>query len=479
MIVASAIVVSAVAVAALAWAAWTNVPAGDAADDPVAETPVATAEAQTLVQLAPEKLAAAELRTGEAQFRELQQTRRVPATIGYNTARRLEVTMPAAGVVKELLAQPGDAVKAGDKLAILTSIDVGKARDDVGRAEAELELAQRASHWAAQVAANLDDLLTLLDDRPDVEKVEQQFKGKVLGEHRDRVVAAYSKLLLAERTAKDTDPLADEGAISGLVVRQRRSAREVAAAAFASVGEQSRFDASQERTRTQAELDHAERILAVSRQQLEVLVGPFAEISSEPDDNICEIVLRAPVDGVIEDRRVATGSRFVPSQVLFVITDTDTLWVSAQIYEREWAALNDSKITQLTVEAPAVGDRRVQARMLFLSVSVSKDTRAVPLVAELDNADGRFRPGMFAWVEVPLGPPRRVLAVPAAAVTRHEQRPFVFTEEQPGVYRRVDVTLGLETPEFVEVTAGLEPGAKVVEQGVFYLKSELLLEGEE
>lgn len=474
----AAVAILAVAIVAmLAWAAWSLVGP---------EVAVETAESSQVadvgshVRLPRAKLAAANLHVSPAEYREVQQTRRVPGTLGYNTARRVEVRMPAAGVVKQILAQPGDAVQSGDPLAILTSTEVGLARDAVAQAEADAELVRKVSERAAQVAANVEELVRALDDRPTVKQVEEAFQDRLLGDYRGKLVSAYSTLLLAEKTVESTDAVKGDGIVSGLVARQRRSARETAAAAFASTSEQSRFEALQDRARAAAALAHAERLAAVKRQNLAVLLGPLAEISPSNDkEDICKLILRAPAAGLVEDRMIAEGTQTVPSQTLFVVTDVDTLWVSAQVYEREWAALNERNVQELVVESPAVPGRKVTAKMLYVSVSASPDTRAVPLVAELPNADGRFKPGMFVWVRVPLGAPRRGLVVPVSAVTRHEQRAMVFVEQQPGTYRKVDVVLGFETPQYIEITHGLKPGDKVVDQGVFALKSELLLQGEE
>jgi multidrug efflux pump subunit AcrA (membrane-fusion protein) len=114
----------------------------------------------------------------------------------------------------------------------------------------------------------------------------------------------------------------------------------------------------------------------------------------------------------------------------------------------------------------------------FTEGVVSTETRAVTLVGELDNRERLYRPGMFVWVSVAVTLPRRVLAAPASAVMRHELGAFVFVAEGADTFRRANVTLGLETPEYVEITSGLQEGQSVVDQGAFYLKSELLLEHE-
>jgi len=86
---------------------------------------------------------------------------------------------------------------------------------------------------------------------------------------------------------------------------------------------------------------------------------------------------------------------------------------------------------------------------------------------------------MFVWVEVPLAEGKKALVVPAGAIMRHDDQPFVFVAEGNNTFRRVDVQIGLETGEAVEILSGLKAGDKVIDQGAFVLKSEMLLEREE
>ena len=103
----------------------------------------------------------------------------------------------------------------------------------------------------------------------------------------------------------------------------------------------------------------------------------------------------------------------------------------------------------------------------------------MPLVAELKNDDAHYKPGMFVWVDLPQGELREALAVPAAAIVRHEGKAFVFVSETAGRFRRVDVETGITSGDFVEVKKGLQAGQQVVSRGAFLLKSELLLEDED
>jgi cobalt-zinc-cadmium efflux system membrane fusion protein len=407
---------------------------------------------------------------------EIREVRRVPGKIGYNASQRIEVVLPVPGVVTQVLVQQGDTVHRGTPLAVLTSTEVGLARTELAAAEAEVALARQASAWASEVAASLERLAQALVGNPPMAEVERQFDDSRLGQHRERVLSAYSKLLLAEKSAASSDSVAASGALSGLIIQERRSAREVATAQFKAALEQSRFEAAQQQGRAQAELNRAEHLLTVAQQKLKLLLGPLAEVSpAEQDSTLCQLTVRAPMDGIVEQRLVTDGAHTSASQVLFAIANTNTLWVSAHIYDRQWSEFNPREVGEVLVEAPAVPDHAVPARVLYTAVTTSADSGAVPLVAELPNADGRFRPGMFAWVTVPVNTKRRVLSVPLSAVTRNERQAFVFVEEKPGIYRRVDVDLGATSGDRVEVLHGLEPGQRIVDSGVFLLKSELLL----
>ncbi|HEX3870212.1 MAG TPA: efflux RND transporter periplasmic adaptor subunit [Pirellulales bacterium] len=410
---------------------------------------------------------------------EVQQEVRVPGKIGYNASRRLEIKLPAGGVVKHVRVMPGEEVKEGDELAILTSVEVGLARDEVDRYQADVHLAQHEYDWNHQIATNLKTLLTMLDQRPEVSDVESQYKDRVLGDHRGSILSAYSKLLLAERIWSNTESMLARGAISERLVQERKSDREVTTAHYASVCEQARFDAHHKEDQTRANLEHAERVLAVSRQRLRLLLGPFAEIADSAEDStICELVLRAPISGVIEERYVSEGMQLAASQKLFTLANTETLWVSAQIYEREWAALAGSNVREVRVESPAVPGEVVTARVQFTGVGVSPETHAVPLVAEMPNAQRHFKPGMFAWIDVPVGAKHEGLLIRASAVMRNGDETFVFIEDEPGNYRKVDVKLGVSTRNDIEVTDGLSAGDRVVDSGAFQLKSELMLGNE-
>jgi cobalt-zinc-cadmium efflux system membrane fusion protein len=127
---------------------------------------------------------------------------------------------------------------------------------------------------------------------------------------------------------------------------------------------------------------------------------------------------------------------------------------------------------------PALGDRQLSAQVRYFGREVQSDTNAIPLVAQIDNSDGLLRPGMFVRVAIPVGPPRQALSIKPESILLHENQEFVFLDLSEGVFRKVNVTTGQAADDWIEITAGLAPGQRVVTNGTFLLKSELLLQGE-
>ena len=149
----------------------------------------------------------------------------------------------------------------------------------------------------------------------------------------------------------------------------------------------------------------------------------------------------------------------------------------AQVHEKQWTTVEVAEGQAVGVTVPGSDEHRTTATINHIGATVDASSRSVPIVADLDNDDAHYKPGMFVWVELPQGEIRDTLAIPTSAVMRHEGRAFVFVPDEAG-FRRVDVETGIESDGFVELTRGLEPGREVVSRGAFLLKSELLLDDE-
>lgn len=411
----------------------------------------------------------------------------VPGRIDYDDRKQIDYVAPVDGIVMSVSAVVRQTVARGDVLAELSSRDVGMARDEVAACEDGRRIAAEAVEWASTIAANVDSLLTALETHPPLERVQEQFAKRPLGETRDRILGAYSTLLYAEKLNAGTRSLAEDGLLSGRVVEERQAALESASAKFRAVCEESSFGTRQSKRKAEAELHQSERVLEIAREHLVALVGTMEgrkDGSSEPnpavpddeDDSLSTLDLRSPITGVVQDIYVARGERVAAGQRLLVVADISTLWVRAQIHERQWTAIEVAPGQEVRVVVPGAGEHQTMARISHVGSVVDEESRSVPLVAELEGDDAHYKPGMFVWVDLPQGEPRQRIVVPAEAVMRHEDRAFVFVPTGTDEYARRDVRTGIETDGKTEITEGLSAGEQVVAKGAFLLKSRLLIE---
>lgn len=431
----------------------------------------------SVVELTEQKRIAAGIHASPVERREICATKTVAGTIEYISSRHLSLHVPVDCVVGELLVKTGQTVVEGERLATLSSAEIALARVEIEKSEADVRIAQIQHEITKEKHDNLLELLATLDKTPPLEDVEAQFDDTALGDYRQALLGAYSQFVLATNIADRLKPLDKQGLVPGRTVEERASQREVAAARFRTACEKARYESRQELAKAEAAYDIAQRQLAVSQERLRLLLGPFAEEADGEASS--EFVVRAPFAGRIEGFTVSPASRVDKGEPLLVLADTSRLWVSALVHQHDWGALKLAEDQTVQVSVPALPGETFEARVKYVGAEVSSTTRALPLVAELDNTAGRFRPGMFAWVVLPMETPRQGLAVSPGAIERQDAEQFVFVEEAKDRYRRVNVKTGLETPDYVEILAGLSTGQMVVDEGAFYLKSELLLEDEE
>ena len=441
----------------------------------------------TLVTLPAAAQKAAEIGLAPADIRPLRENLTVPGRLDYDARYRLDYASPVDGIVSRVLVKVRQKVAKGDALAELSSPDVGMARDEVRRREDNRLIEKKAADWATTIADNVESLLDTLVGQPPLAAIEKQFQDRVLGAYREKILGAYSRLIYVEKVSAGTKSLGEGGVLSGRIIDERASNLEVAKANFTAACEEARFLTRQDRDRARAALEQANRLVQISRENLRTLVGsrleadPAGEEAGEsPGDSssLSSLLLRTPFDGVVEDVFIARGERARVGDRLFVVADTSVLWVRAQIHERQWTAVEVSAGQSVRVVVPGADVHETTAVVNHVGATVETDSRSVPLVAELTNNDAHYKPGMFVWVDLPQGDLREVLAVPTSAVMRHEGKSFVFVPDGAERFRRVGVTTGIESGDFVEVTRGLTVGQQVVSRGAFVLKSELLLEKE-
>jgi cobalt-zinc-cadmium efflux system membrane fusion protein len=183
------------------------------------------------------------------------------------------------------------------------------------------------------------------------------------------------------------------------------------------------------------------------------------------------IPLTAPIGGTIVARHLTLGEMLEPNanEPAFMISDTSSLWVVADVYEKDLAAVAPGQLATMTTAA--FPGRTWQGRVTLIGTALDKASRTAKVRIAVANADGKLKPEMFAAVDIAVAR-RQALTIPKTAVQEEGGQRFTYVKTGPHQYVERRVDLGPSTGDFVEVTKGLQPGETVVAKGSFDLKAQ-------
>ncbi|WPC06816.1 efflux RND transporter periplasmic adaptor subunit [Pseudomonas benzenivorans] len=218
-------------------------------------------------------------------------------------------------------------------------------------------------------------------------------------------------------------------------------------------------------------------LLAAARQRLR-LAGMPAELIARVERSgrvQPSWTLTSPIAGVLRELEVREGMTLGTGATLARINGLERVWLEVAVPEAEASGLGAGQGVE--VRLPAFPGQVQAARIDAVLPQANLDSRTLRLRIELDNPQGRLRPGMTAQVRLQRAGEPDTLLLPNEAVIRTGRRALVMLAEAEGRYRPVEVRLGRESTAQVEVVQGLEAGQQVVASGQFLLDSEASLRG--
>lgn len=210
--------------------------------------------------------------------------------------------------------------------------------------------------------------------------------------------------------------------------------------------------------------------VAAARQRLLLLGLSSEQVSRLRDAShvVSEVTVRAPSNGVVIARGVNPGQVVAMGQELFVVADLTTVWVIADLYEKDFGAARVG--TEASIIPPSAPDAPRRGRITYIDPRVDAATRTAKVRIEVLNR-GDLKLGMFVSVTI-AGPGQRVVVVPRTAVQTIGERSIVYVALDEGRFVERPVRLGASMDEAVAVLSGLRPDERVVTQGSFFLRAE-------
>jgi membrane fusion protein, copper/silver efflux system len=217
---------------------------------------------------------------------------------------------------------------------------------------------------------------------------------------------------------------------------------------------------------------NAERLLESARQRLdywEISADQIAELE-ETGRPRRSLVLRAPSSGIVVEKNAFAGAHVNMGSLLYAVADLSRVWVEGEVFEKDLSLVRVGQPAHVRMEAYPGETFHGSVGYVYPTVSVQSRTGRVRV--ELNNPEGRLKPGMYAEIHLDVPGDREVVVVPRTAVLSTGERDVVFVRASDGTLVPREVTLGLPAGREIEVLAGLEAGDVVVSSAGFLVDAE-------
>ncbi len=199
----------------------------------------------------------------------------------------------------------------------------------------------------------------------------------------------------------------------------------------------------------------------------------------------------SPIDGIAGVSNAQVGDLVGTSTKMTTVSQVNPIWAYFNISESRFLEFAPEVTKVITGKAPlssAPSDiEYIQAndqsfpskgKIIYVNRQVGTSTGTIQMAAQFANPDAALRPGGFGRVRIQSGETKGALLIPQAAVMQVQSmyQVLVVTPQSRAVFRPVKVGERVG-PNWI-ITEGLQPGEKVVVDGILKIQQFAALDPE-
>ena len=192
-------------------------------------------------------------------------------------------------------------------------------------------------------------------------------------------------------------------------------------------------------------------------------IDPEAILIDELDAQVAQARAFAPADGTIISA-VTVGRKVAPITTAFILGDPNKLEIIADLPagDNEAREMFEGMAVTVIVDARSGVELTGKIRQLPSPYGTGpSDEHVIHVVLDALPSEDTYQLGDKATVYVTLASKQDVLWLPPDAIRSAGGRTFVIVNSDNGP-QRVDVELGLQTRDMIEIVVGLEEGQAIV-----------------
>ncbi len=338
-----------------------------------------------------------------------------PGRVGPNSELSRLVSTPSSGRAVKVLARLGDSVKEGQLMAVIKSDAIGQLQSDL--------------------------LQNVLQAKADIKQQEVQLKLSKITYNREKQLFDEQVSAKADMQSAQTQLEKDEANLQALKAK-------------------------------------LQALITTAQERLSLLGAPADSASKVITNQKIDpnILIKAPMDGLVIERNINPGELNDGSKELFTVTDLSQVWLFADIFEKDIESIKKGDKANVTIDS--IPGEKFPAQIIWVGDSVNPQTRTLPIRANVTNKNLLLKPGMFARMRVNVGQCKK-LVVPSSAIVQEGDDSFVFVKLDNGNFEERKISSGIDDGNNTEITSGLKSGEIVVCKGGTALLGDVLKSNEE
>lgn len=207
-----------------------------------------------------------------------------------------------------------------------------------------------------------------------------------------------------------------------------------------------------------------ERLLALGMQPAAVKALAAERVVQQ------RVRVTAERSGIVNHLGVREGMYVKPETEVLSIANLDTVWVVAEVFERQAAWVAPGQVARVTLDyRPGT---EIVGTVDYIYPELDREARTLRVRLRFDNAGEDLLPNMFARVQIDGRPTGPIVHVPREAVVRGGDQNRVVVDLGGGRFRSRPVRVGIESGDRVAILDGLEAGESIVTSAQFLIDSE-------
>lgn len=201
---------------------------------------------------------------------------------------------------------------------------------------------------------------------------------------------------------------------------------------------------------------------------------------SQMNDQVAKTKIVAPFSGIIDHIIADTGSNLIPGSTPIIrIINLNQMKATAEIPEKHLP--NIEKDIAVRVFVPVMGTQ-IEEKISAVGNFINPNNRSFRIEIALNNTDSKLKPNMSVEIEVNDYSNPEAILVPIKNILENQKgESYVYKlqveDKAQNTFKVIKtfVKLGKTSNNKVEILEGLEPGDRVVEDGIRLIKDQQLV----